>query len=269
MISDSALGIFDSGIGGLTVARAVKNALPNEQIIYFGDTEHLPYGDKSASAIQAFSIKISDFLLKQKAKVILIACNSASVAAYDLLKEYVKDQALIVNVIDPMVDYVSQHFAEKEVGMIGTRQTVDSEVYQNKIKSKMSGKQLRALATPLLVPMIEEGFVFNNISNDIISEYLNSPELSNIDALLLACTHYPLIEKEIREYYNSKVEVVNSADLVAEHLKSLLAKHQLLNSSKIADDVFYVSDYTESFEKSTKLFFGEEVELKKHRLWST
>jgi glutamate racemase len=262
------IGIFDSGIGGLTVARAVRNALPDERIIYFGDTEHLPYGDKSTAAIQAFSIKICDFLLKSNCKVILIACNSASVAAYDLIREYVASKAIVLNVIDPMVGFAESHLKSKRIGLIGTRRTIESGVYDMKIAERMDGLKLQALATPLLVPMIEEGFVFNNISHDIISNYLSEPALQNIDALLLACTHYPLIEEEIKDYYKGEVKVVNSADLVASRLRNMLEEKGLLSSEKSGKDHFYVSDFTESFEKSTKLFFGESIHLEKYQLWS-
>ncbi len=268
MKKEDPIGIFDSGIGGLTVARAVKNALPNENLIYFGDTEHLPYGDKSTAAIQAFSIKICDLLIQKGCKVILIACNSASVAAYDLIKEYVASKALVLNVIDPMVNYASENLKEQKIGLIGTRQTVDSGVYQKRISERMNGLELHSLATPLLVPMIEEGFVFNNISHDIISNYLSNPELEKIDALLLACTHYPLIEKEISAFYNSSVKVINSADPVAHSLKALLSEKSLLNESSNEEDIFYVSDYTDSFERSTKLFFGEKIKLENYKLWS-
>lgn len=268
MKKEDPIGIFDSGIGGLTVARSVKDALPNEQLIYFGDTEHLPYGDKSTAAIQAFSVKICDLLLQKGCKVILIACNSASVAAYDLIKEYVASKALVINVIDPMVNYASEYLKDQNIGLIGTRQTVASGVYQEKISEKMNGLKLQALATPLLVPMIEEGFVFNNISHDIISNYLSMPELKDIDALLLACTHYPLIQKEINDFYKSNVKVINSADPVALSLKYLLESKSLLNESPADEDSFYVSDYTASFERSTKLFFGEKIKLESYRLWS-
>jgi glutamate racemase len=155
------IGIFDSGIGGLTVAHAITNHLPHESIIYFGDTAHLPYGDKSEAAIQAYSIKIADVLLKRGCKVIVIACNSASSAAYELLKEYVNTQAHVLNVIDPMVDYVATHFQNKKIGLIGTKRTVQSGIYQKKITESKKGIQLSSLATPLLAPMIEEGY-FNN-----------------------------------------------------------------------------------------------------------
>src|SRR5574339_767240 len=127
--AEKPIGIFDSGIGGLTVASEIRKLLPNETIVYFGDTAHLPYGDKSEAAIQAYSIKIADVLLKKGCKVIVIACNSASSAAYELLKEYVNKDVHIINVIDPMVKLVTQQFSGKKVGLIGTKRTVASGIY--------------------------------------------------------------------------------------------------------------------------------------------
>jgi glutamate racemase len=264
----SPIGIFDSGIGGLTVAQAIKQLLPNETLVYFGDTVHLPYGDKSEAAIQAYSIKITDVLLKKGCKVIVIACNSASSAAYELLKEYVRKDAHIINVIDPMVDYVTRYFANKKVGLIGTKRTVQSGIYARKIEEANCGISLQSLATPLLAPMIEEGFFNNQISHEIIAQYLTDDELKNIDALVLACTHYPLIKKEISEFYQHKIPVLDSAVIVAEALHLYLLENDLLNFQTVQENHFYVSDYTESFEASTKLFFGERVKLEKHQLWN-
>ena len=127
--SDAPIGIFDSGIGGLTVAHAIKMAMPREQMIYYGDTAHLPYGDKSEAAIQACSVKIADFLLGKGCKVIVIACNSASSAAYELLKEFSRKKARIINVIDPMVNYIREYYSQGIIGLIGTKRTVASNVY--------------------------------------------------------------------------------------------------------------------------------------------
>jgi glutamate racemase len=186
-----SIGIFDSGIGGLTVARQLANLLPSENLIYFGDTAHLPYGDKSTAAIQAYAIKICNFLISREVKAILIACNSASAAAYELVKEYVGSKALVFNVIDPVVDFVCNQYPGKTIGLIGTKQTVNSKVFERKILEKNSGITLKSLATPLLAPMIEEGFFHNNISWNVIENYLVNPQLENIHALILACTHYP------------------------------------------------------------------------------
>ena len=261
------IGIFDSGIGGLTVAKAVKNLLPNESLIYFGDTAHLPYGDKSTAAIQAYSIKICDILLQKNCKVILIACNSASAAATDLVKEYVGKRAKVFNVIEPAVNYIREKYANTTIGLIGTKQTVSSNVYSRKIEALDNRLKLNSLATPLLVPMIEEGFLHGAISQDIINEYLKRPELQQIESLILGCTHYPLIKEQIGKYYNDSVEVIDSSEIVAASLKAYLEYNLLINQGNIPAYQFMVSDYTQSFEELTKLFFGELVQLEKFKLW--
>lgn len=261
------IGIFDSGIGGLTVARAVKNILPNERIIYFGDTAHLPYGDKSTASIQAYSIKIADLLLKANCKLILIACNSASTAAFELVKAYVASKAVVFNVIDPVVDYLRENHEGKKVGLIGTKQTVSSGVYHQKIDALGERIELASLATPLLAPMIEEGFHKNEVSNAIIKSYLDHADLQALQALILGCTHYPLIKKQIKAFYPAHVEVIDSSEIVARATKSFLEFNNLLNQENAEKDRFLVSDYTVSFEHATKLFFGEEVTLEKYPLW--
>lgn len=267
--ASAPIGIFDSGIGGLTVAHAIRELLPNESLVYFGDTAHLPYGDKSEAAIQAYSIKIADVLLMKGCKVIVIACNSASSAAYELLKEYVRS-VQIINVIDPMVNLVLDHYAGKRVGLIGTKRTVQSGVYEQKIKQAHERISLHSLATPLLAPMIEEGFFNNKISHEIIAQYLNDPELQNIEALILACTHYPLIKKEINTFYDHKMPVLDSSEVVAKALKQHLEERTLLNPGiGPVQHQFLVSDYTSSFEASTRLFFREQVNLEKLPLWGS
>jgi glutamate racemase len=266
--SAAPIGIFDSGIGGLTVAHAIKTLLPNESLVYFGDTAHLPYGDKSEAAIQAYSIKIADVLLRKGCKVIVIACNSASSAAYELLKEYVRS-VKIINVIDPMVNLVVNYYAEKHVGLIGTKRTVQSGVYHRKINEANKNISLHSLATPLLAPMIEEGFFDNQISHEIIAQYLADPELKNIETLILACTHYPLIKNEIHDFYKGRISILDSSEVVADALKKHLTLTNLLNTTThIPQHHFLVSDYTASFEASTRLFFHELVHLEKHPLWN-
>ena len=261
------IGIFDSGIGGMTVAHAIRERMPRESLVYFGDTAHLPYGDKSEAAIQAYSIKIADVLLEKGCKVIVIACNSASSSAYELLKEYVGSRTRVVNVIDPMVGLVAGRFRDRKVGLIGTRRTVDSEVYYKKLQEKNAGVDLISMATPLLVPMIEEGFLDNRISHDIISAYLGEAVFSGIEALILGCTHYPLIRQEISTFFKHEVEVLDSSQVTAEFVFSLLESEGLLCSECKGEDEFFVSDYTPSFEASTRMFFGEKVRLTNYRLW--
>jgi glutamate racemase len=266
-MNSNPIGIFDSGIGGLTVAHAVTTLLPNENIIYFGDTAHLPYGDKSSSAIQAYSIKICNVLLQQKCKVILIACNSASAAAYELVREYVGSKAKVLNVIDPVITYLSTTYPEKTIGLIGTKQTVNSNIYKKKIDNLDKNISLKSLATPLLAPMIEEGFFNNNISESIIQEYLRHEELDNIEALILGCTHYPLIKKQVENYYQGKVNILDTSEIVAKELKNYLFENQMFNTINTHIKHFYVSDYTTSFETSTKIFFGEKIHLEHYPLW--
>lgn len=261
------IGIFDSGIGGLTVAHALTELLPHEQILYFGDTAHLPYGDKSTAAIQAYAVKICDLLVKQKCKVILIACNSASAAAYDLVREYVGSKAKALNVIDPVIAYVGTHYPSKTIGLIGTKQTVNSNVYRKKIDDLNQNITLQSVATPLLAPMIEEGFFNNNISESIIQAYLSDPWLQDIEALILGCTHYPLIKNQIVNFYQGRVDIVDASQIVARHVKDFLDKENLASAGLTKDHTFYVSDFTRSFEAATRIFFGREVHLEHYPLW--
>jgi glutamate racemase len=268
IIAQSPIGIFDSGIGGLTVAKEVKKMLPNEQIVYFGDTAHLPYGDKSTAAIQAYAVKIADVLIKQNCKLILIACNSASAAAFDLVKAYVGSKAHVMNVIDPVVSFLGKKHRGETVGLIGTKQTVSSGVYLQKVNGLGAGIQLKSLATPLLAPMIEEGFHLQKISRDIIASYLNQPELKEIQALVLGCTHYPLIKDQINEFFNSEVNLIVASETVARSVVDLLKNKDLLGEKTSGqNDKFLVSDYTVSFEETTRLFFGKQIKLQKYPLW--
>lgn len=261
------IGIFDSGIGGLTVANAISKVLPNESLIYFGDTAHLPYGDKSPDSIKYYAIRISQLLLKKKCKMIVIACNTASSFAYDVVKDFVGNEVPVIDVINPVVDVVAKQFNHCGIGVIGTKGTIKSNVYAQKIHQKNKTLQTISLATPLLAPMIEEGFFNNNISRTIINSYLSRPKIKKIKALILACTHYPLIRPEIEEYYHNKVKIIDSAEIVADHVTSVLKQMGLLNTSKKSKHHFYVSDYTQSFEKSTKLFFKGKIDLEHFPLW--
>jgi len=270
MNSSQPIGIFDSGIGGLTVAKAVKQLLPNESIIYFGDIAHLPYGDKSTAAIQAYSVRISDYLLDKGCKVILIACNSASAAAFELVREFVGKKAKVFDVINPTVDYACEHLQGKKVGLIGTKQTITSKVYDHKIATLNRSIDFVSHATPLLVPMIEEGIYDDEISLGIVAKYLNQTDLEGIEALILGCTHYPIIKNQIARFYSqhgSKVEIIDSAATVAKALSSYLEYNQLTAKEPAGQDVFKVSDVTPAFEKTTKLFFGKTVDLERVSIW--
>jgi glutamate racemase len=264
---NNPIGIFDSGLGGLTVAKAISQVLPGEDMIYFGDTAHLPYGDKSKDTIIQYSAQIADFLLKKQCKVIVIACNSASANAYNEIVEQVGGRIKVLNVIDPVVDYIVET-EYKQIGVIGTKSTIDSNTYIDKIHARKKGLYVSSLATPLFVPMIEEGFIFDDISNAIIRTYLSRHEISGIESLILGCTHYPIIKHQINKYYNFEVDIVDSGKIVANSLKTLLAENDLLKdtSSDNPDYNFYVSDLTHYFGLIGKMFFEEEINLEKHTL---
>ncbi len=266
-MKNKPIGIFDSGVGGLTVAQAIKQILPGESLVYFGDTAHLPYGDKSAESIRYYSGKITEFLIDNDSKIVLVACNSASASAFDTLREEFRERLILIDVIDPVVDYlVTRKFGK--VGIIGTKRTISSGTYDQKLKIKSPGTEVISMATPLLVPMIEEGFIFDDISNAIIRTYLSNDMLSGIQALVLGCTHYPIIRQQISRFFNFNVEVVDSARIVSLVVKDILEKNDLLNDSGIVNDRFFVSDYTPYFEKIARMFFEGEINLKKADIWS-
>ena len=260
------IGVFDSGIGGLTVANAIIRHLPNEELIYFGDTAHLPYGDKSADAIRYYCLKIVKFLLDKGCKMVVIACNSASSAAYHVLLDFFEGQVLFVNVVDPLVDAVIEKRFGK-VGVIATKATIRSDIYRLKLIEKQPGLTVASLATPMLVPMIEEGYFHNQISDTIIENYLRNPAFADIEALLLACTHYPLIKKNIESYFDHKVKVFDSTDVVATAVHEKLANQGLLNDQKGKEHQFFVSDYTTSFEETTRIFYQEKIQLGHCPIW--
>ena len=261
MKNNNPIGIFDSGIGGLTIARAIKRKLPNESLIYFGDTQHLPYGDKSSKSIVFFSEQIINFLRTKKCKAIIVACNSAS--SYLPLSG---DCQNIFNVIDPVIKYLKK-FKKLKIGIIGTKATISSKVYFNKIKSLNRELSVEQMSTPLLVPMIEEGFVNEIISKTIIKNYLTRKQFEKIDKLILACTHYPLIEKQIAEVC-PEIEIINTVDIISEFIKDSLESLDLLSLNSSPKYDFYASNYTNSFEKTASLFFKEEIKLKEIKIWS-
>ena len=263
------IGIFDSGVGGLTVANAIRQILPDEQLIYFGDTLHLPYGDKSAESIKSYSTRISDFLLEKNCKTILIACNTASALAYEEVLRQADDRAIVINVIDPVIENVVNDPSLRKIGIIGTKATINSGAYKIRLIQKNSRLEVKSLATPLLVPMIEEGFIYDDISNAIIRSYLSKEEISGIDTLILGCTHYPIIKNQIAKFYDFRVQVVDSAMIVASHVKRVLREKNLLNEEeKAGPHAFIVSEYTESFELIAKMFFDEKIQLQKINLWA-
>ncbi len=267
-MKQNPIGIFDSGVGGLTVANAIHQILPGENIIYFGDTAHLPYGDKSKETISYYSVKITRFLIEHHCKVVVVACNTASANAYNEVVNEAKGKALVVDVINPVISHVANDPNRKRIGVIGTKGTINSGTYVSKLIGMNPHLSVASLATPMLVPMIEEGFIFDDISNAIIRTYLSKPELNNIDTLILACTHYPIIKNQISKFYNFRVDVIDSSRIVANYLRNILGENNLLNPSAEGENRFLVSEYTDYFQTISKLFFEEEIKLEKINLWN-
>lgn len=261
------IGIFDSGIGGLTVASAIKRVLPNESFVYFGDTAHLPYGDKSPESIRSYSRRIAEFLIDKQCKIIVIACNTASAHAFKEVQSHVKIP--VVNVIDPVASLIAHRYKQGSIGIIGTKGTIATRVYPKRIQKLNPALTVKSLATPLLAPMIEEGYFNNAISKTIIHSYLSKPALKGIKALVLGCTHYPMIKKEVADFYrNAAVDIIDGSQVAAEAVKAILKEHKLLRKTSHKEkDHFYVSDFTASFEKSTRDFFGSRINLNEARIW--
>lgn len=264
--SSKPIGIFDSGIGGLTVAQSIVKHLPKENLIYFGDTAHMPYGNRSTAAIQAYAIKIANLLLEQECKLILIACFSATAAAFELVKEYVGGKAIVMNVIDPTIRLLKEQYSGKRVGLIGTKQTVNSDIHQKKIMDLNANVELTSFACGLLAAAIEE-FGNHSLIDRLLETYLTHPSLQNIDALVLACTHYPIVKEKIAQHFKKQIDVIDTSDIVALAVKKQLEMLNLLNANGSSKKHFYVSDYTDSFAENAKLFFNEDVTLEYYPLW--
>lgn len=198
--------------------------------------------------------------------MIVVACNTASSAAYKDLKTFFDGEVHLATVVDPLVDAVANK-GYKKVGIIATKATVRSGAYEQKIKELDPKLEVVSLATPLLVPMIEEGYHSNDISQAVISNYLSHESLEDIDVLLLACTHYPLIKKNIEDYFDGRVRVLDSTDVVTDQVAQILSEYDLRSKNEQPKHTFYVSDFTPSFEETTKVFFGSEVKLEHANLW--
>ena len=257
------LGVFDSGVGGLTFASAIKQKNPGIELVYFGDTVHLPYGDKSAEVIISFSTEISQFLINKECDAILIACNSASTVAYDELVKNTDISVPVFNVIDPVIESLSHEKSDSVIGIIGTRATIGSKVYRTKIKSRFPELEVQSYPTPLLAPMVEDGFINDNISRGVVEKYLGHENLKGITCLILGCTHYPIIEHDFIAVLDGNAHVINPVEIVADYLSERLKEEF---SSLPGKDHFYVSDLTESFESMTELFFGSEISLEEINL---
>lgn len=264
MSSLRPIGIFDSGIGGLTVARAIHDILPEESILYFGDTAHLPYGEKSPELIQRYSTRIARHLVKSGCKAIVVACNSASSNALQAIISEVGPNIPVIDMVTPVVKYVSHNCAHAcQVGLIGTRATIASGLYHRCLKDLSSHVELISKATPLLASAIEEGFFNDSIPQAVLEAYFSDNRFKDIDSIILGCTHYPLVQDEVKNLLPSGVAVIDSPSIVAEQLNSvLIAMGEKVTESTLNEKHhFQVSDLTENFKFSARHFFGDDLTL--------
>ena len=266
------IGIFDSGIGGLTVARAACDLLPNESILYFGDTAHLPYGEKSPELIRKYSTRIALHLVNSGCKAIVVACNSASSNALRQVVDAVGESIPVIDMVHPVVEAIcSEESSEsvsdcnKKVGLIGTRATISSGLYKSAVEAlnqtRGSSIDLISRPTPLLASAIEEGFYNDTIPGAVLEAYLEDGYFSEVDSMILGCTHYPVVRDEVMSMLPKSVEVIDSPKIVALALKYKLKNLGLLNDDIVSSNRFQVSDLTENFRLGAQRFFSSDIDL--------
>ena len=241
------IGFFDSGLGGLTCTPHLMEALPNERIIYFGDTARTPYGSKAVSTIKNFSFEISDFLVKNDVKMIVIACNTISSICLEDLRQRHQDIP-ILGIISPTSHTIAKTCTgENHVGIIGTKVTIKSGAYKNKILSYNPEIDIYSTACPTFVPLIEEGIIENKIMDLSIKYYLDHfIDYNEIDTLVLGCTHYPLIRKNIEKIYPG-LRIVNPSKEMFQSIDDALCNNNLYAQEAVNDNIFYASDLSENF----------------------
>jgi glutamate racemase len=252
-VNDAALGLFDSGVGGLTVVRAVQDLLPGEDVVYLGDTARLPYGSKSPETIRRFAEEDVNFLLSKGVKAIVVACNTATAHA---LPEFWKNCPVpIMGVIEPGVEAALANADADRIGIIATRGTIGSHAYQHELATRKRGLMIHGVAAPLLVPLIEENWISEEVTKEVLRKYLEPLMAKGIDTLMLACTHYPLLIPLLTEILPPDVRLVDSATTCAEHLKKMLEEKNLL-SGKAGEGKLeiYLTDLSEQFEELAKRF---------------
>ncbi|HIC38896.1 MAG TPA: glutamate racemase [Candidatus Marinimicrobia bacterium] len=253
------IGVFDSGLGGLTVVKALRNILPNESIVYFGDTARVPYGNKSQELIQEYSREITHFLIKNDAKLIVVACNTASALALNELQS--NTSIPVIGVIDPGADEAVKATNNNNIGIIGTVATISSKAYE--IALIRINKDIQAIshACPLLVPLAEEGWLGGDVVNAIVKHYISPLNDKKIDTLILGCTHYPLLKDVISKQVSNGTVLIDSAAAVARAIKvKLLEINQLNNCNELGTLSCFVTDIPMRFELVGQRFLGAPMD---------
>jgi len=260
MTNNAPIGIFDSGVGGLTVVKEVMSQLPNESIIYFGDTARVPYGSKSKETILTYSRQIVSFLLSKKVKAIVIACNTATAFSLDIIKKEIS--VPIIGVIEPGAYTAYKTTKNNKIGITGTYGTVNSGIYTDYIKKLNKDIEVYSNACPLFVPLVEEGMIDDPVTIEMIRRYMKPLIEKGIDSLILGCTHYPLLQNTIKSVLkkdNVDINLVNPAYETAKELKNTLTKYHILNEENKCKHSFYVSDGAEKFKSFANTIIPCEV----------
>ncbi|MCC6807382.1 MAG: glutamate racemase [Deltaproteobacteria bacterium] len=258
MASDSAIGVFDSGVGGLTVAGAITRALPNERLVYLGDTARLPYGSKSPDVVRRYAERCADFLLTQDIKMMVIACNTATAHALHYLQ--MKLEIPVVGVISAGARRALVVSRSKRIGVIGTAGTIASGAYKKAIHALEPQAEVFEQACPMFVPLAEEGMTSHEATKLIARDYLKTMREHEIDALVLGCTHYPLLREVIQEAVGSQVALCDSAEACTDDVKAVLTDTRKLAEKKSGPHRFYLTDVQASFRTLAARFFGADTD---------
>jgi glutamate racemase len=251
------IGVFDSGIGGLTVVKALIERMPFENIIYFGDTARVPYGLKSVETISRYATQITEFLLHQKVKLLIVACNTMSSVAYQAIEDL--SPVPVLDVVDAGARSAVAVTRNKYVGVIGTPATINSNAYQKAINKYDPGIRIFSQPCPLFVPLAEEGWFDHQVTRLTAQEYLKPVMAQNIDTLVLGCTHYPLLKPLLQEILGDQIRLVDSAQAIAEQTRDLLNKNNLWNEQKPPEYRFYVTDVPIRFQGVGERFLGRKL----------
>jgi glutamate racemase len=256
--SNKPIGIFDSGLGGLTVAKEVIKHLPHEDLVYFGDTARVPYGNKSKKTITRFSLENAAFLCRRGVKIIIVACNTSSSLSLSALKK--KLNIPVVGVIEPAVKKALEVSENKRIAIIGTKSTINSMAYDKRINQLDKKAKTFSRSCPLFVPLAEEGWLDNDITYNVAKTYLEDFKKKKIDTMILACTHYPLLKGAIKKVVGPRVSLIDSASEVAREVRSILEKGGMLRKAiRKAKYSYYVSDESEQFARIGKRFLGKKI----------
>lgn len=259
-MNSKPIGVFDSGIGGLTVVHALTRRLPHENIVYFGDTARVPYGPKSPQVVRDYAAQDIDFLLGKDVKMVVIACNTVSAVAIDVVQK--RSRTPVVGVIQPGAAEAVKATSSRRIGIIGTVATVSSNAYSHAIRQMDREIQVFARACPLFVPLAEEGWIDHAVTMLVAKEYLFPLKLDKIDTLILGCTHYPILRSAIARALDNGVTLIDSGEAAAAEVERVLDAHNLRNRSDQRPNLqFYVSDLPAKFTEVGERFLGQKLGL--------